>query len=114
MSTKTTHIVPSDGGWTVRKEGEPRKKNGLAFIEGISERTSSIYPTQKEAIDAARAMVQRSSQSQIVVHNRDGSMRWRDVHGLPEVQTPPHKSELGTKAIQRAVSTVIRERLEKR
>lgn len=75
MSTKTTHIGPSDGGWTVRREGARLnfgKKNRPASVgrnpaagdfavnKGGSERSSGVYPTQKEAIDAARAMVQQS------------------------------------------------------
>jgi hypothetical protein len=155
MSTKTTHIIPSDDGWAVRKEGEHRAssirgKKGDVFVvkhgeewavrKPHAERASAVLPTQaeaigrakelagsgeihvqhrddvyvtkKEAIDAARDMVHRSSAGQIVVHGRDGSMSWRDVHGLPVVQKPPRKSDLGTKAIKKAVSTVIRERLE--
>lgn len=56
-------------------------------------------------------MGQRSSAAQIVLHGRDGSIRWREVRGLPEVQTPPLKSDPGTKAIERAVFAVVRERL---
>lgn len=159
MSTKTMHIVPSDGGWAVKKEGKRvassiRRKKGEVFVvkqgdewavkKPNAERASAILPTQaeaierakeltgggeihgrhrdrdgiystqKEAIDAARDMVQHSSSGQIVVHGRDGLMHWRDVHGLPVVQKPPRKSDLGTKAIKKAVSTVIRERLEEK
>jgi len=70
-----------------------------------------VYSAQKEAIEAARAIVQRMSAGQVVIHLRDGSIQTRDVHGLPEVQPPPRKSKLGSKAIERAISAVIRERL---
>ena len=123
---KTTHIVPRDDGWTIRKEREGfgpslKGKNGdvlgrrrashWAAKKPLTERRSAVYATQKQAIDAARELAQRSSESQIVIHNRNGSMQRRDVRGLPEVQTPPLKSDLGTNAIRRAVSAVIRERL---
>lgn len=98
MRAKTTHVIPKNGGWAVQKEGS-------------ANRSSSVYPTQKEAIEAAREIVQRTSAGQVVIHHRDGSIRTRDIHGLPEVQQPPRKSKLGSKAIERAVSTVIRERL---
>jgi|SRR5208283_1788530 len=74
---------------------------------------NGVYSTQKQALDAARGIARRSSAGQIVVHGRDGFIRRRDIRGLPVVQTPPRKSKLGTKAIERAVSTVIRERLER-
>jgi hypothetical protein len=162
MTAKTTHIIPKEGGWVVRREGERRvspsrvkkadvfvvkqgdewavKKphserasavlptqaaaierardlagSGEIHVQGrASKRFFSVYPTQKEAIDAAREIVRQSRAGQIVIHGRDGSIRWRDVRGLPIVQTPPLKSDLGTKAIERAVSTVIRERLEEK
>ena len=83
----------------IRVPGRDAKKEG------------TVYSTQKQAIEAAREIGQRSSAAQVVVHGPDGSIRWREVHGLPEVQTAPRKSDLGTKAIEKAVSTVIRERL---
>ena len=98
MPAKTTHIIPSIGGWAVRKEGSAK-------------RDTNVYSTQKEAIDAARRMTQRLLSSQIVVHSRNGSMRALDVRGLPIIQRSHLKSDLGRKAIERAVSTVIRERL---
>ncbi len=98
MSAKTTHVIPQNGGWAVKKEGS-------------ANRSSSMYSTQKEAIEAAREIVQRTAAGQVVIHHLDGSIRTRDKHGLPEVQQPPRKSKLGSKAIERAVSTVIRERL---
>jgi hypothetical protein len=98
MPARTTHIFPIDGGWAVRKEGSAKRQSG-------------IYSTQKEAIQVARRISQRASAGQIVIHGRDGSMRSQDVHGLPKVQRLPFKSDLGTKAIEKAVSAVILERL---
>ena len=98
MPAKTTHVIPKNGGWAVKKEGSANRR-------------TSLYSTQKEAIQAARDIVQRASAGQIVIHLPDGSIRRQDVHGLPEVQQPPRKSNLGSKAIKRAVSAVIRERL---
>ena len=98
MAAKTTHVVPKNGGWAVRKEGSAKSR-------------VAMYPTQKEAVDAAREIVRRASAGQVVVHGIDGSMRTRESHGLPVVQNPPRKSKLGSKAIEKAVSTVIRERL---
>ena len=98
MSAKTTHVIPKNGGWAVKKEGS-------------ANRNASVYSTQKEAIEAAREIVRRTSAGQVVIHLLDGSMRTRDIHGLPKLQHAPRKSKLGSKAIERAVSAVIRERL---
>jgi len=98
MPTLTTHIIPTDGGWTIRKEGVVRRSPG-------------VYSTLNQALEVARRTVQRSRAGQIVVHLRDGSMRRHDVHGLPPLPASPYKSDIGTRAIKRAVSAVIRERL---
>lgn len=98
MPALTTHIIPTGDGWSIRKEG-------------VAMRSSSVYPTLNRALDVARGRVQRSRAGQIVVHLRDGSMRRHNVHGLPAMPASPHRSDLGTRAIKRAVSAVIRERL---
>ena len=117
MPAKTTHIIPSDDGWIVKKEHAnvfvEKSGHQWAVKRPSAIRASAVYTTQKQAIDAARKMVLRSPAGQIVIHGRNGSIRWRDLHGLPVVQRPPRKSDLGTKAIEKAVSTVIRERLER-
>jgi hypothetical protein len=95
--TRTTHVVPRNGEWAVKKEG--------------SARSVGLYETQAKAIEAARNIVQRSSAGQVVVHGVNGSIRIQESHGLPCIQSPPKKSKLGKKIIERAVSTVLRERL---
>jgi hypothetical protein len=98
MRAKSTHVFPDNGGWAVRNEGSSRRR-------------TCLYSTQKEAIDAAREIVRRAPAGQIVVHKINGSMRTLETHGFPSVLAPPRKSTLGRKAIERAVSAVIRERL---
>ena len=98
MLMKTIHILPSGEGWAVKKEVAAKRGSG-------------VYPTQKKALDVAREMARRASAAQIVVHGRDGSFRLFGSHGLPTIQTSRRKSDLGTQAIRRAVSAVIRERL---
>ena len=91
MRAKTTHFIPKNGGWAVRKEGSTSRGTG-------------VYLTQKEAIEAAREIVQSDACGA-------GAIQTRYIHGLPEVQQPRAKSKLGSKAIERAVSAVLRERL---
>jgi hypothetical protein len=94
---RTTHVIPRNAGWVVTREGP-------------LENSAVVYTTQKEAIEVAREMLNRKA-GQIVVHGRDGSIRFEDVHALPAVQPSRLKSSLGTKAIKEAVSAVIRKRL---
>jgi hypothetical protein len=90
--TKTFHVYPSDAGWVVRKEG----------------RHAETYPTQRAAVDAARQSIKDSTQGQLVIHKRDGSIRDHQTYGMPRVQDPPKKSRLA-KQIERAVEKVTLE-----
>ncbi len=98
MNASTTHVIPWNGGWVVRKEG-------------WSKRGMEVYSTQKKAIQAARKINQRTSAGQIVIHGRNGSFRSSDLHGMPAVHGRRRKGTLSTRAIKVAVSSVIRERL---
>jgi hypothetical protein len=63
---KNQHVVPADGEWGVRGEG-----NG---------RLTSIHVTQAEAIHAAREIAINQS-SEVVIHRRDGRIRDKDSYG---------------------------------
>jgi hypothetical protein len=63
---KNQHVVPHDGGWAVRGDGNSK--------------VTSIHPTQAEAIDRARA-ISRHRHSELVIHGRDGKIRDKDSHG---------------------------------
>ncbi len=63
---KNQHVVPHDGDWAIRGEG--------------NERVTSVHDTQREAIDAAREIA-RNQQSELFIHGRDGRIRERDSHG---------------------------------
>ncbi len=97
MSMTTIHIVPKNRRWVLKREG-------------AANLGSQVYRTQGEALTVAINLVKASPAGQIAVHGRDGSIRSTAVHGLPEVQAPPHKSSLGKKTIERAVSAVILDR----
>jgi|GEM_PF-2350870 len=101
MSKTTIHIVPKKLGWAVKREG-------------ASNLGSLVYSTQGEALTVAKGLVKASLTGQIAVHGRDGSIRSSAVHGLPEIQAPPHKSSLGRKTIERAVSAVILDRFNEK
>ena len=63
---KNQHVVPHDGDWAVRGEG--------------NERATSVHDTQREAIDVAREIA-RNQQSELFIHGRNGRIRERDSHG---------------------------------
>jgi len=66
MSGKNQHVVPHAGGWAVRGAGNSR--------------TTSVYDTQRDAIDAARGIAQ-NQHSELLIHGRNGQIRDRDSYG---------------------------------
>lgn len=73
---KNQHVVPVDGEWGVRGEG-----NG---------RLTSLHDTQAEAIEAAREIAINQS-SEVVIHRRDGRIRDKDSYGSDPV--PPRDTK---------------------
>jgi len=63
---KNQHVVPRDGNWAVRGEG--------------NKRVTSIHDTQGEAINAAREIAQ-NQHSEVVIHRPDGRIRDKDSYG---------------------------------
>jgi len=59
MTKDTLHVVPNDGSWAVKREG--------------NERASSTHKTQREAIDAARDLATEGDE--LVIHRADGAIR---------------------------------------
>ena len=66
MAKKNQHVVPKDGAWAVRGEGNSR--------------ASSTHDTQKAAIDKARGKAQKDG-SEVIIHGRDGKIRERNTYG---------------------------------
>ena len=66
MSKKGQHVVPSMGGWSVKKAG--------------SARATSVHATQAEAIKAGTRIAQ-NQQTELYVHGRDGRIRERNSYG---------------------------------
>ncbi len=63
---KNQHVVPADGEWGVRGEG--------------NERLTSRHGTQADAIEAAREIA-INQQSEVVIHRSDGRIRDKDSYG---------------------------------
>ena len=60
------HVVPHDGKWAVRGEG--------------NDRATSVHATQREAIEAAREIA-RNQRAELLIHGEDGKIRERDSYG---------------------------------
>ncbi len=63
---KPVHVVPHNGGWAVRREG--------------NERVSSQHDTQAQAERAGRSTA-RGDQTEFFLHGRDGQIREKDSYG---------------------------------
>jgi len=66
MQKKGQHVVPSQGGWSVRKAGAAR--------------ASSTHPTQQEAITAGTTLA-RNQRTELYIHGTDGRIRERNSYG---------------------------------
>ena len=66
MSKKNQHVVPHPGGWAVKGAGNSK--------------ASSVHSTQAEAIAKARGAA-INSQSEMLVHGRNGQIRARNSYG---------------------------------
>ncbi len=100
---KNLHVVPHTEGWVIRSEG--------------SIRASSLHGTQREAIEAARALAERNAIT-LVIHGRDGRIRsWDSYNRDPTPARKPRKVLYPTsmprtaskRAIKKAVSEAITE-----
>ncbi len=66
MAPKNQRVVPRKEGWAVKGAG--------------NKRATTLQPTQKKAIDAARGIA-RNNESEVVIHRRDGQIRAKDSYG---------------------------------
>jgi Uncharacterized protein conserved in bacteria (DUF2188) len=101
MAKRNQHVVPHNGKWAVRGEGNSR--------------VTSTHHTQREAIEAARRIA-RNQQSELVVHGRAGRIRERDGVGLDPA--PPRDRQITAyfpareRASSEPTSAEVRESLE--
>jgi hypothetical protein len=63
--TNRRHVVPHEDGWAVQKPG--------------ADRASAVLPTQSEAIDRAREILQNTGGGELTIHNRRGEIRDSDT-----------------------------------
>jgi hypothetical protein len=66
MTGKNQHVVPHNGKWAVKGEGNTR--------------ATSSHDTQGEATGRARDIALRQK-SELLIHGRDGEIRSRDSYG---------------------------------
>ena len=66
MPGMNQHVMPHEGKWAVKGEG--------------NQRATSVHDTQAEATERAREIARREK-SELLVHGRDGEIRSRDSFG---------------------------------
>lgn len=66
MAKQNQHVVPHQGDWAVRGEGNSR--------------VTSIHPTQSSAYEVAREIA-INNRSEVVTHRPDGTIRDKDSFG---------------------------------
>lgn len=75
MPRNERHIVPSNGGWDVRRPGATR--------------ASSHHHTQAEAEARAKQILARDGGGEAVIHNRAGQIRDSDTVAPGQDPAPP-------------------------
>lgn len=74
MPNKNNHwITPKEKGWGDVREG--------------NQRPSRVYPTQKEAFDAARESAKKEG-GEVFIQNRHGKIRERNTYGKTDPYPP--------------------------
>ena len=68
-----------DGTWANKRDG--------------SDRAGSVHDTQKEAVDAARAMLKSSGGGELKVKGEDGKIRSKDTISPGNDPNPPKDKE---------------------
>lgn len=63
---KNQHVVPKDGQWAVKGEG--------------NEKATRIVSTQQEAIEIAK-QISKNQESEMFIHKRNGQIRERNTYG---------------------------------
>jgi len=66
MPRNEHHVVPKDGGWSVKKGG------GVKSIKD--------FDRKQEAVDYARD-ISRNQESELIIHRKDGTIQNSDSHG---------------------------------
>ena len=64
--TKNQHVVPLNGQWAVKGEG--------------NNRATKVTPTQKGAIEIAKEIA-KNNNSELVIHRPDGRIREKNSYG---------------------------------
>lgn len=63
---KNQHVVPKDGQWAVKGEG--------------NEKATRVVETQKQAIEIAK-QISKNQESEMFIHKRNGQIRERNTYG---------------------------------
>jgi Uncharacterized protein conserved in bacteria (DUF2188) len=89
--SRRIHVLQTEAGWAIKTEGGARV---------------SVHKTQDEAVDAAKHDL-RDRGGEVVVHGRDGRIRYVDSIGKSavgrELKDPPRGGKLTKERVKSAV-----------
>ena len=63
---RNQHVVPTKGGWAIKREGSPK--------------ATKVFDTQQEAIERGREIA-KNQRSELLIHRRDGKIRKKNTYG---------------------------------
>lgn len=63
---RSQHVVPTKGGWAVKRAGSPK--------------ATKVFATQQEAIERGREIA-KNQRSELLIHGRDGRIREKNSYG---------------------------------
>ena len=63
---RNQHVVPASEGWAVKSSG--------------AQKATKVYPTQQEAVAAARKIAV-NQKAELIIHGKDGKIRAKNTYG---------------------------------
>lgn len=69
---KNIHIIPHNGDWAIKKEG--------------NERATKVLSTQKEAIEIGKNIA-KDNASELLIHGQNGRIREKNSYGNDQSKT---------------------------
>lgn len=89
--SRTFHIYQDDGQWVVKRRGwAPR-----------------LFATRKAAVEAAIKSSRKLVAAKVLVHQKDGTSKVAETHGLRKLPRLPYRGEIGRRNIEIAVNAII-------
>jgi hypothetical protein len=80
MAVSIVVLIVIKGNCMGKNQHVVRRKNGWGVLGENNSRASSIFETQRQAIERAREIA-INQQSEVIIHGKDGKIRERNSYG---------------------------------